>query len=189
MTPFGVCPLVAPGAGQPGRCRMCAAPLTGRRTRWCSETHAAWWANNHEWTSARREAIRRASILSTANGWDLWTYCDECGKRCLDISTAAGIRREAEVNHVEPRWGAGYDKGCWNHQTNLQVLCHSCHLAETARQRRERMFFDPTGEYRPVEGWSGTEVTAYIQHATRPAHWDTPKEPTDAVPLALWDAA
>ena len=186
----GDCPLVAAGADQPGHCRMCAATLTGRRTRWCSDEHAVWWSNNHDWTSASREAIRRASLQPTASAWDLWTYCDECGKRCGRIDTVGDSRREAEVNHVQPRHGQGYGKGCWNHQTNLQVLCHNCHLAETARQKRARLFFDMLDPERLLPfvastEWTQREVTEYVQHGTRPAFWDAPKAPDGQQQLGL----
>ena len=39
------------------------------------------------------------------------------------------------MNHIEPRNGEGYGIGCWNHQENLETLCHGCHLKTTAEQR------------------------------------------------------
>jgi hypothetical protein len=42
---------------------------------------------------------------------------------------------ELEVNHIEPRHGRGYQAGCWNHQANLETLCHRCHVAVTRLQR------------------------------------------------------
>ena len=44
----------------------------------------------------------------------------------------------AEVNHVDPRVGSGYGFGCWNHQDNLETLCHRCHVRVTTQQRKDR---------------------------------------------------
>lgn len=113
--------------GPPGTCQLCGVALTGRRRTWCSDAHGDWYWRNHSWTGARFEARRRATVQD-ADGWWLWFICDECGRH----TTAP------EVNHVEPRNGGPYDGGCWNHQTNLQMLCHGCHVAETNRQRGHR---------------------------------------------------
>lgn len=43
-----------------------------------------------------------------------------------------------EVNHIEPRNGKGYLSGCWNHLSNLETLCHGCHVEVTNQQRVER---------------------------------------------------
>jgi len=44
-----------------------------------------------------------------------------------------------EVNHIDPRVGEGYGFGCWNHQDNLETLCHSCHVKVTKLQRHDRI--------------------------------------------------
>ncbi len=44
----------------------------------------------------------------------------------------------AEVNHIDPRNGAGYANGCHNHQDGLETLCHTCHVETTKQQGRER---------------------------------------------------
>lgn len=44
-----------------------------------------------------------------------------------------------EVNHIVPRLGKGYGFGCWNHQSNLEVLCRRCHQQKTREQRVERL--------------------------------------------------
>jgi hypothetical protein len=49
---------------------------------------------------------------------------------------AAPVR--LEVNHIVPRNGAGYGFGCWNHQDNLETLCHGHHVEVTNAQRVER---------------------------------------------------
>lgn len=82
------------------------------------------------------------------------SWCDDCGCRlnATKPNQWGGSRvildTRAEVNHVEPRAGNGYGKGCWNHQTNLQVLCHRCHVAETMRQHWERKGGRPQAQAR-----------------------------------------
>jgi 5-methylcytosine-specific restriction endonuclease McrA len=97
-------------------CWWCGEPLTGRQRSWCSN-HC--WRNtywlNHDWGSARAEAMRRAG-----------GKCQRCGGSA------------SEVNHREPLVGRGYHGGCVHHQENLEPLCHDCHVAETTRQLRER---------------------------------------------------
>lgn len=129
------CPL-APAGVAPGTCVGCAKPLPLRPDgtvhplrRWCGDDCGRSYGRNHWWTAARFTALMRASV-----GWNpdlslYWIICDQCGQQATS----------PEVNHVEPRIGAGYGTGCWNHQTNLQVLCHDCHVQETARQKRERI--------------------------------------------------
>ncbi len=73
------------------------------------------WGCNHIWTSARHAAIRR----------------DRGCVRC-------GTPYRLEVNHIEPRNGAGYGNGCWHHQSGLETLCHRHHVEETNRQRAAR---------------------------------------------------
>lgn len=122
MTPETPCPLGRPVPRGKGRCWGCGQPVPPRARKWCSERCSLFYWRNHSWGFARPFAIARAG------GW-YDASCDECGAR---------IGARAEVNHVVPREGRGYGKGCAHHQTNLQVLCHACHVAETTRQRRER---------------------------------------------------
>lgn len=44
-----------------------------------------------------------------------------------------------EVNHIVPRNGGGYGFGCWNHQSNLELLCRRCHQQKTRQQRIDRL--------------------------------------------------
>jgi 5-methylcytosine-specific restriction endonuclease McrA len=132
-----------------GTCRACGAPLPGFRRKWCSDACVHLYLRNHTWTDARWEAIRRASGLprnAYDEGlpiWTEWVTCDEC-QQPFDGAP--------EVNHVEPRTGRGYGPGCHHHQTNLQVLCHTCHVAETTRQTRERRGIPPGGRRPPEPG-------------------------------------
>ena len=41
-----------------------------------------------------------------------------------------------EVNHILPLRGNYRGVTCANHLTNLEVLCHRCHVIATAEQRR-----------------------------------------------------
>lgn len=216
----GACPLVDPRVLEDpvGRCNWCGEPLpltkaglVSATRRWCSARvpmpgvspgspwgvgHGDLWSYQHQWSSARSLALRRAgATYDPGSGRWVAARCDQCAAgpadipwcvRCgqawpcrVAVSTPdahllveplgrtllhrpydpveAELRRAAqpfgwahggywdppvtvqlEVNHVEPRAGAGYGAGCWNHQTNLQVLCHPCHVAETTRQVNER---------------------------------------------------
>lgn len=139
------CPL-APRDHGARTCYGCAGPLTGYARKWCSQACSDRWWTNHAWGFARPEAIRRSGGLSR-EAWNEglpspyeWWTCDDCG----------GHDGTPEVNHVEPRAGAGYGPGCHHHQTNLQVLCHACHVAETTRQTRERLGIPEGGRSRSV---------------------------------------
>jgi hypothetical protein len=44
------------------------------------------------------------------------------------------------VNHISPCLGAHNDISCAHHQSNLEVLCHTCHLATTKQQRIDGHF-------------------------------------------------
>ena len=117
-------------------CRVatCRAPLTARRTAYCSDAHAREFARNHVWADARRSARRRAK----------WC-CQRCGFKPGDIRKDVTARKayarhelRLEVNHIEPLRGTYRVVTCSNHLTNLEVLCHRCHVAVTTEQRRLR---------------------------------------------------
>lgn len=110
------CTQFLPHADEPGVCDGCGTPLTGRQRRWCKGTCQDDWRSQHDWGWARNAAKRRD------------------GKRCV----RCGSNRALEVNHIEPRVGRGYGWGCHNHLSNLETLCHDCHLVVTAQQRAER---------------------------------------------------
>ena len=106
----------------PRACQRCGVLVQRGRRKWCSEECSdAWWVN-HSWSFARAHAIERAGGSEAC--------CAHCG-------VLVGFR-DAEVNHIVPRRGAGYGRGCHHHQGNLEVLCHECHVRETTLQRRER---------------------------------------------------
>lgn len=123
---------------KPGRCDSCSRRLPPRRRRWCSN-HCATRiytaiARQHEWTSARAAAVKRDKYR-----------CRRCrvtqsqlvlGCTCHTYGTC---QHQLEVNHIEPRNGQGYGKGCHHHLDNLETLCHNCHVVETKRQRNMRI--------------------------------------------------
>lgn len=130
----------------PGTCGACGADLVGR-LRWFCPTPRGTRAYggdqavtcrdryvwNHIWGEARQTRIAR----------DKGT-CQRCGGGARVFVRAWGLQpgritwTAAEVNHIDPRNGAGYGNGCWNHQDNLETLCHACHVETTKQQGRER---------------------------------------------------
>jgi len=118
-------------------CRLatCRRPLEGRRTAYCSDRHASEFQREHVWWAARRAARRRAR----------WA-CERCGfKPSLirkDPEARVRYRRyelRLEVNHIQPLTGAYRSVTCFNHQSNLEVLCHRCHVEATNGQRQLRL--------------------------------------------------
>lgn len=119
------------------RCRVahCRTALPARRTAYCSDQHAREFERHHLWFVARRVARRRARYR-----------CERCGFAPATIrrdprARASYSRYELklEVNHVRPLVGAYRLVSCANHQDNLEVLCHRCHVAATAEQRATRV--------------------------------------------------
>lgn len=138
-----------------GRCDNCGTALIGRRKRWCSDECGAAasteFSKHHDWNAARVCALIRDKYR-----------CVRCGvggkEEAAEIKALVNLhplnerdwpayRRAAEqvrrrfrleVNHIVPRNGRGYGRGCWNHLDNLETLCHPCHVGVTASQRRAR---------------------------------------------------
>lgn len=115
-----------PDAYARGLCMCgCALPVgkNGKRNpnrTWCSKGCVDRVLGNHEWGHARAAALER--VGRNRDGW----ACEMCGVKTL----------WPEVNHKEPLRGGVRQKTCLNHQDNLEVLCHSCHLGVTAEQRK-----------------------------------------------------
>jgi 5-methylcytosine-specific restriction endonuclease McrA len=95
-----------------GLCDRCGAPLTGRRTRWCSYSCEVEYRQNHDWSLARKAARKRD------------------GYRCV----RCGSTEQLECNHMIPREGRGYGWGCHNHLELLETLCHVDHVLVTREQ-------------------------------------------------------
>lgn len=103
-------------------CRICGGAFSGRQRVYCSPACSREWDVNHHWTAASREALRRAEFR-----------CSACGAK-EELSRLRAVS-SLEVHHVVPLRGRYRVTTCMNHQQNLQVLCHDCHRAVTARQR------------------------------------------------------
>jgi 5-methylcytosine-specific restriction endonuclease McrA len=131
----------------------CRAHLPPRAQKWCLEHRGGMfvWQANHMWSEARDLAIRAACQRKhTTPSWEP----DEAprhrpwltGSRgkgfpelaCQPVCAMCGEVTEApEVDHIVPMNGdVRHVADCRNHQTNLRVLCHDCHKARTAQQRR-----------------------------------------------------
>jgi hypothetical protein len=115
-------------------CRLasCRTTLPPRRTAYCSDKHAREFARDHVWSDARNAAKRRSK----------WA-CERCGFKPSVVrkdpeARASYSRHELrlEVNHIQPLVGTYRGVTCLNHQSNLEVLCHRCHVAITNEQRR-----------------------------------------------------
>lgn len=115
------CPLIPKLSEKFGFCDLasCAKPLPRRRRRWCSDACANAYTDaiygQHDWNLARHKAYLR-------------------DQKCV----TCGSTEKLEVNHIVPRNGAGYGRGCHHHLENLETLCHSCHVKVTNEQRRLR---------------------------------------------------
>lgn len=82
---------------------------------YCSDKCRRAFEREHFWPRARATARRRGH------------------RSCLN-----GCEGRIEVNHIEPLIGAGYGPSCSHHQSNLELLCATCHREVTALQRAQR---------------------------------------------------
>jgi 5-methylcytosine-specific restriction endonuclease McrA len=112
-----------------GECDRCSKALTGRQKRWCSTKCATWawkaFARHHDWNDARKAALKRDR-----------RRCVRCGanERQVPVGRRGRMRSNLSVNHIVPRRGKGYGRGCHHHLDNLETLCDWCH-PETTRQQ------------------------------------------------------
>lgn len=86
---------------------------------WCREN--GWYPDHVEALDAYRAFLRRR----------VRPY-EEAARITIDAHRRSGL----EVNHRVPCLGAHKAASCAHHLDGLETLCHPCHLAETARQRR-----------------------------------------------------
>lgn len=110
-----------PYSGVCGACGRTLGPRLGwfcRAPAWCRDVYMS----NHDWGYARGVALRRSS--PTGRKQDARCSRGDCHES-----------NELEVNHLNPRNGAGYRLGCHHHQDGLEVLCHHHHVDETCSQR------------------------------------------------------
>lgn len=147
------CPYMRGGTRR-GVCAGCAKPLGGRQRRWCGKLCEQEFRRQHDWGTAREVVKRRDGNRCVRCGRGPADWDDELDKRIRALTdgrevtdrervafTRTGWAKRLqldlslEVNHIEPRRGAGYGFGCWNHQDNLETLCHGCHVEVTTAQR------------------------------------------------------
>lgn len=101
--------VLAHGDHDDGRCAWCGETLPWGRRRWCQDSCATAWRDNHVWTFARNAVLARADY--------------EC-ERCGDPGTTS---RPLHVHHDPPVRG-NRGTGCRHHQNRLKVLCQDCHV-------------------------------------------------------------
>lgn len=79
-----------------GACSWCGAPLPPRRVRWCSDTCAHAYADQHVWTAARRAALDRDGYRCT---------------RCEARPPRLEVHHRYELDPARH----GYEPGCEHH--------------------------------------------------------------------------
>jgi hypothetical protein len=120
-------------------CRWCRKPLEGRRTAYCSEQCATLFQENHQWNMAVWACQRRYD-----------GYCADCqanGKQSRfkwvpeqgpndprppheRVWAQNPNYSPMEVHHIIPLLGLiPRSWSCYNHQSNLVLLCRRCHNA------------------------------------------------------------
>ena len=148
------CELVPKPRLVPGECDACPTKLPPRRRRWCSDKCAGLFyrifSTNHDWGSASDAAKKRDGykcVRCGATETPPQGEVERLGSRpterveyhaWLKSKDALWRRFQLEVNHVVPRNGAGYGRGCHHHLSNLETLCHPCHVKVTNEQRAAR---------------------------------------------------
>lgn len=119
--------------GEDGRCHWCDNPLSGRRRVWCSEKCSAAFLHEHRYSDARAQCRRRARAncsCSNVSSRAKHQICALCG--CCEREVGL-----LECNHRVPRRGDRSIISCLHHSTNLEMLCHKCHLGVTKYQMEQ----------------------------------------------------
>jgi predicted nucleic acid-binding Zn ribbon protein len=141
-------------------CRMCERPLPPRRV-YCSETCRLVFESDHFWGLAKfkakkrariqglvldppgapltvedvlrgRGAKREAQLRAGAQEAQVRRYS---GYRCERCN---GLTEDPEINHITPVIGGNRSVTCLNHEENLELLCHACHVGTTTDQLASR---------------------------------------------------
>lgn len=121
---------------RPGVCRGCGGPLGPRRRFYCSDNDCRRrFEADHFWQTARAAAIARATVYDPSTRAPQGAACAGCGRILDGRSYPRAHWGVPEVNHIVPVNGQRAHFACANHQSNLEVLCHPCHLQATAAQR------------------------------------------------------
>ena len=106
----------------PAGCRQCGKPAGKGFTFYCGTECRDVFERDHWWGQARLTAL----------GWK-WST----GPTVPCVQADETCDGALEVNHIAPVNGEREDWSCQNHQSNLEVLCHSHHVRETKAQRRD----------------------------------------------------
>jgi hypothetical protein len=110
----------------------CRNYLPKRKRRFCSNRCATFFNMNHSWNTAVVWAIKFAQgMCERCKRFD--ADYEGCYPSASEGRAVRGLR--LEVNHIFPLNGATGTMTCRNHQMNLQVLCHECHVHVTKLQR------------------------------------------------------
>lgn len=144
-------------------CVICDEPIIGRGIKYCSTKCADNFYCNHQWTAASNEAQKRNRAVNfitrietrdypeVAAHWHReaipayskdYTFTYSCCSMCLkpaglpEYKWQESLARRLEVDHILPMNGGNRALTCMNHQENLRVICHECHLEVTKEQRR-----------------------------------------------------
>jgi 5-methylcytosine-specific restriction endonuclease McrA len=126
-----------------GVCPVCGTRLTTGQRRWCSTECSRFYTRNHYWPNARAAALNRDGHRCVKCQWSKELFDQLAGGQYFLWSRATlKLCKDdnwLEVNHIVPRAGEGYGMGCHHHQSNLETLCHKCHVKVTRRQRVQRV--------------------------------------------------
>jgi hypothetical protein len=131
-----------PYADTRGVCAACGTRIE-RLQRWCSDDCARFYERNHYWPNARVAALQRDGHRCIKCDWHKELFDQLADGQYFMWSRTALTQNSddnwLEVNHITPRLGQGYGMGCHNHLSNLETLCHRCHVKVTRRQRIDRI--------------------------------------------------
>lgn len=131
-----------PYADTRGVCPACGSTALHVTEGWCSVDCLQYFRRNHYWSLARPAALHRDNSHCVNCGFSEdagWVLADD--QYVLYTRSMLLNGRDdnwLEVNHITPRRGQGYGAGCHNHLSNLETLCHNCHVKVTNRQRVEQ---------------------------------------------------
>ena len=122
-----------------GYCGNCGKKLKGRQREWCSKKCYREFVSEHRWTQAKTKAKKPVTYYLCAHAGN-WIWDGALGFQGEHSDDCHVFTTKPEVNHKDPCLGRHKQWGCHHHSDNLEVLCHPCHVKETARQRAEGLF-------------------------------------------------